>query len=167
MHRHAVEYSTYPRGPRSGPGCSVPRRPQILLRNNPSSGTISRLYQRSRARRSATISDRRSAFVSAAYTMRWLLPFSARLSPVLASCAATATDPRPRKAFQTATTLQCLRHRHFLAVWQPLHRGPCSALKKCGQPLRHSGCSVVAVWNVKCLPRRVPGASGRGGFLAR
>jgi hypothetical protein len=24
MHRHAVEYSTYPRGPRSGPGCSVP-----------------------------------------------------------------------------------------------------------------------------------------------
>jgi hypothetical protein len=23
MHRHAVEYSTYPRGPRSGPGCSV------------------------------------------------------------------------------------------------------------------------------------------------
>ena len=26
MHRHAVEYSTYPRGPRSGPGCSVPVR---------------------------------------------------------------------------------------------------------------------------------------------
>src|SRR5215471_10006803 len=24
MHRHAVEYSTYPRGPRSGPGYSVP-----------------------------------------------------------------------------------------------------------------------------------------------
>jgi site-specific recombinase XerD len=23
VHRHAVEYSTYPRGPRSGPGCSV------------------------------------------------------------------------------------------------------------------------------------------------
>ena len=61
MHRHAVEYSAYPRGPRSGPGCSVPRRTQILLRNIPSLGTISRLYQRSRARRSATISDRRSA----------------------------------------------------------------------------------------------------------
>ena len=26
MHRHAVEYSTYPRGPRLGPGCSVPVR---------------------------------------------------------------------------------------------------------------------------------------------
>jgi hypothetical protein len=63
MHRHAVEYSTYPRGPRSGPGCSVPRRTQILLRNIPSSGTVSRLNQRSRARRSATISDRRSAAV--------------------------------------------------------------------------------------------------------
>jgi hypothetical protein len=61
MHRHAVEYSTYPRGPRSGPGCSVPRRTQILLRNVPSSGTVSRLNQRSRARRSATISDRSSA----------------------------------------------------------------------------------------------------------
>jgi hypothetical protein len=60
MHRHAVEYSTYPRGPRSGPGCSVPRRTQILLRNVPSSGTVSRLNQRLRARRSATISDRRS-----------------------------------------------------------------------------------------------------------
>jgi len=30
MHRHAVEYSTYPRGPRSGPGCSVPVRHHLL-----------------------------------------------------------------------------------------------------------------------------------------
>ena len=78
MHRHAVEYSTYPRGPRSGPGCSVPRRTQILLRNIPSLGAISRLYQRSRARRSATIIDRRSASVPAAYRVprvRQLLPY--------------------------------------------------------------------------------------------
>ena len=30
MHRHAVEYSTYPRGPRSGPGCSVPVRHHLI-----------------------------------------------------------------------------------------------------------------------------------------
>src|SRR6516164_7528439 len=30
MHRHAVEYSTYPRGPRSGPGCSVPVRHHLF-----------------------------------------------------------------------------------------------------------------------------------------
>ena len=30
MHRHAVEYSTYPRGPRSGPGCSVPVRRHLI-----------------------------------------------------------------------------------------------------------------------------------------
>src|SRR3984893_6695582 len=30
MHRHAVEYSTYPRGPRSGPGCSVPFRHHLI-----------------------------------------------------------------------------------------------------------------------------------------
>src|ERR1700680_1868235 len=30
MHRHAVEYSTYPRGPRSGPGCSVPVRHYLI-----------------------------------------------------------------------------------------------------------------------------------------
>ena len=29
-HRHAVEYSTYPRGPRSGPGCSVPVRHHLI-----------------------------------------------------------------------------------------------------------------------------------------
>src|ERR1039458_3437824 len=34
MHRHAVEYSTYPRGPRSGPGCSVPV-PSSLNRPHP------------------------------------------------------------------------------------------------------------------------------------
>ena len=28
--RHAVEYSTYPRGPRSGPGCSVPVRHHLF-----------------------------------------------------------------------------------------------------------------------------------------
>jgi len=31
MHRHAVEYSTYPRGPRSGPGCSVLETSLFLL----------------------------------------------------------------------------------------------------------------------------------------
>ena len=30
MHRHAVEYSTYPRGSRSGPGCSVPVRHHLI-----------------------------------------------------------------------------------------------------------------------------------------
>ena len=30
MHRHAVEYSTYPRGPRSGPGYSVPVRHHLF-----------------------------------------------------------------------------------------------------------------------------------------
>jgi hypothetical protein len=30
MHRHAVEDSTYPRGPRSGPGCSVPVRHHLI-----------------------------------------------------------------------------------------------------------------------------------------
>src|SRR5580700_6384232 len=30
MHRHAVDYSTYPRGPRSGPGCSVPVRHHLI-----------------------------------------------------------------------------------------------------------------------------------------
>jgi hypothetical protein len=30
MHRHAVEYSTYSRGPRSGPGCSVPVRHHLI-----------------------------------------------------------------------------------------------------------------------------------------
>ena len=30
MHRHAVEYSTYPRGPRSGPGYSVPVRHYLI-----------------------------------------------------------------------------------------------------------------------------------------
>src|ERR1700693_2028708 len=30
MHRHAVEYSTYPRGPRSGPGYSVPVRHHLV-----------------------------------------------------------------------------------------------------------------------------------------
>ena len=30
MHRHAVEYSTYPRGPRSGPGYSVPVRHHLI-----------------------------------------------------------------------------------------------------------------------------------------
>ena len=30
MHRHAVEYSTYLRGPRSGPGCSVPVRHHLI-----------------------------------------------------------------------------------------------------------------------------------------
>jgi hypothetical protein len=30
MHRHAVEYSICPRGPRSGPGCSVPVRPHLI-----------------------------------------------------------------------------------------------------------------------------------------
>ena len=30
MHCHAVEYSTYPRGPRSGPSCSVPVRHHLF-----------------------------------------------------------------------------------------------------------------------------------------
>src|SRR6516165_9280536 len=53
-------------------------------------------------------------------------------APVLRDVAEQAVLVRPRNAFQTATTLQCLRYRHFLPVWQPLHRGPCSAVKKCG-----------------------------------
>ena len=30
MHRHEVEYSTYPRGPRSGPGYSVPVHQHLI-----------------------------------------------------------------------------------------------------------------------------------------
>ena len=39
MHRHAVEYSTYPRGPRSGPGCSVPVRHHLSAPSAPLAGT--------------------------------------------------------------------------------------------------------------------------------
>ena len=148
MHRHAVEYSTYPRGPRSGPGCSVPRRTQILLRNIPSSGTVPRLYQRSGARPSATNSDRlrpsvrlpigcngfchhRGTPVGQRATSR-RRQFGVDAGCGVLRCDGGSKDLRPRNAFQPATTLQCLRYRHFLPVWQPLHRGPCSAVKKCG-----------------------------------
>src|ERR1017187_9429674 len=40
MHRHAVEYSTYPRGPRSGPGCSVPVRHHLIGPIRPTRGHI-------------------------------------------------------------------------------------------------------------------------------
>ena len=40
MHRHAVEYSTYPRGPRSGPGCSVPVRRHLIGPIRPARGHI-------------------------------------------------------------------------------------------------------------------------------
>ena len=40
MHRHAVEYSTYPRGPRSGPGCSVPVRRHLIGPIRPTRGHI-------------------------------------------------------------------------------------------------------------------------------
>src|SRR5580700_9358815 len=40
MHRHAVEYSTYPRGPRSGPGCSVPVRHHLVGPIRPTRGHI-------------------------------------------------------------------------------------------------------------------------------
>ena len=39
MHRHAVEYSTYPRGPRSGPDCSVPVRHHLIGPIRPLAGT--------------------------------------------------------------------------------------------------------------------------------
>src|SRR6516225_6967401 len=38
MHRHAVEYSTYPRGPRSGPGYSVPVRHHLIGPIRPTRG---------------------------------------------------------------------------------------------------------------------------------
>ena len=38
MHRHAVEYSTYPRGPRSGPGCNVPVRHHLIGPIRPTRG---------------------------------------------------------------------------------------------------------------------------------
>ena len=40
MHRHVVEYSTYPRGPRSGPGCSVPVRHHLIGPIRPTRGHI-------------------------------------------------------------------------------------------------------------------------------
>ena len=40
LHRHAVEYSTYPRGPRSGPGCSVPVRHHLIGPIRPTRGHI-------------------------------------------------------------------------------------------------------------------------------
>ena len=40
MHRHAVDYSTYPRGPRSGPGCSVPVRHHLIGPIRPTPGHI-------------------------------------------------------------------------------------------------------------------------------
>ena len=40
LHRHAVEYSTYPRGPRSGPGYSVPVRHHLIGPIRPTRGHI-------------------------------------------------------------------------------------------------------------------------------
>ena len=40
MHRYAVEYSTYPRGPRSGPGYSVPVRHHLIGPIRPTRGHI-------------------------------------------------------------------------------------------------------------------------------
>jgi hypothetical protein len=40
LHRHAVDCSTYPRGPRSGPGCSVPVRHHLIGPIRPARGHI-------------------------------------------------------------------------------------------------------------------------------
>src|SRR5208282_3702580 len=40
LHRHAVDCSTYPRGPRSGPGCSVPVRHHLIGPIRPTRGHI-------------------------------------------------------------------------------------------------------------------------------
>ena len=47
MHRHAVEYSTYPRGPRSGPGCSGTGRQGLSYCFYKAIGTAQKVYQQS------------------------------------------------------------------------------------------------------------------------
>ena len=118
-----ARWTSSARGCAASTGRSIRHKGLILFRNTRSPETVSRLNQRSRAPRSATICDRRSAFFRVPCGGFRFASSSIRGGRAVLACAATATAATraPGKDFQTATTLQCLRHRHFLAVWQPLH----------------------------------------------
>ena len=160
---HAISLADQPRTGCLGHQCShalgrpIPCKRLISLRNARSPETISRLNQRSRARRSATICDRRSAFVPAAIGCGGFCHIVAerlvgqRAASRRRQFGVDARFWRPALRRRQTRAPESISNRYNATMpaaqalpggWQPLHRGPCSALKSTGNPC---GTAVVAL----------------------